>query len=110
MVKWKDGLFVPVGTNGTGMVDRIAAEGQADDLFLAMLDRFERQGRTVSHNKSPSYAPAVFVKEPDSKTAGVTRAALEAAMSRLFNANEIHVETYGRPSRPYSKLVRGARK
>jgi hypothetical protein len=26
-------------------------------------------------------------------------------MSLLFSANKIHVATYGRPSRPYSKLA-----
>jgi hypothetical protein len=53
---------------------------------------------------SPNYAPAAFAKEVSAK--GTRKADLEAAMRRLFADGKIRVDSYGRPSRPYFKLVR----
>ena len=105
-LRWKDGLFLPV--NGTGGLDKLAAEQRSDEVFLTLLAQFESQGRNVSDKPTaPSYAPAMFCKEQAAK--GIPKAALADAMRRLFASNQIHVGHYGRPSRPYSKLVLGAR-
>jgi RecA-family ATPase len=102
-VQWKDGLFLPEAKPGS--LEKMAAEQSADDLFLRLLDRFEKQGRNVSHKKtSNTYAPTMFANDPDGKG---KRKELAAAMERLFAANKIKAETYGdRASRQFSKLVR----
>jgi len=104
ILRWKDGLFLPI--QGTGGLNKLAADQRADELFLELLTRFESQGRNVSDKPTaPTYAPTMFSKEQIAK--GISKAALAAAMRRLFAANHIHVAHYGRPSRPYSKLVIG---
>ena len=61
------------------------------------------QGRTVGATPtSNNYAPTLFAKEDS----GQSRKELDAAMRRLFAANKIRIETYGRPSRPQGRLVR----
>jgi hypothetical protein len=87
--------------------EQLAAERKVDDLFLSLLAQFERQGRTVSPNRSPTFAPTLFAKDPKAKKERASASALDAAMNRLLADDSIHVETYGRPARPYSKLVKG---
>lgn len=104
-LRWKAGLFLPVAS--AGGLDKLAAEQKAEQVFLDLLTQFEKQGRNVSDKPTaPSFAPAAFCKEAAAKDIG--KAALAEAMRRLFAANRIHVGHYGRPSRPYSKLVIGA--
>jgi RecA-family ATPase len=101
-VTWRDGVFVPAATMGT--FEKIAAERAADELFLKLLDRFADQGRNVSDKPAANnYAPKMFATDPDGKG---RRKDLADAMSRLFSARKIRVEDYGRPSRPYTRLVR----
>jgi RecA-family ATPase len=107
IVRWKDGVFVAEHSI-VGSLDLLAAERKADDLFLRLLDRFEKQGRRVSHNRGPTYAPALFAKDPEVKSMGVRAPVLGAAMERLFARDEIRVETYGRPSRLCARIVRGS--
>jgi RecA-family ATPase len=98
-LRWKDGVFVPEPKLGS--LEKVAAETKADEAFLQLLKRFTEQGRHVSATPtSPTYAPAVFAKEGT-----VNKAQLADAMRRLFSANKIRVETYGRPSRPYQHIV-----
>jgi hypothetical protein len=54
------------------------------------------------------YAPTVFAKEQEARAAGLKKKDFESAMSRLFDANKIHVESSGPPSRRSSRLVVGA--
>jgi RecA-family ATPase len=108
-LRWKNGLFVPAG--GVSNLERLAAEQATDLLFMDLLARFSRQGRNVSDKLNASnYAPAIFAGQPEAKAARVSKSALAAAMDRLFAADKIHVESYGRPSRLYSKLVIGSGK
>lgn len=101
-VSWKDGVFVP--TTAMGTFEKIAAERAVDELFLKLLDRFRDQGRNVSEKPTANnYAPKMFATDPDGKG---RRKDLADAMSRLFSARKIRVEDYGRPSRPYTRLVR----
>jgi len=82
----------------------MAADQAAEDLFLELLHAFEQQGRNVSDKKNaPTYAPTMFAAYPQGN--GTTRKAFSDAMARLFASRKIRVETYGRPSRPYTKLV-----
>jgi RecA-family ATPase len=101
-LRWKDGVFVPVAAMGT--FDKLAAERVADDLFLKLLDRFQDQGRNVSDKPAANnYAPKMFATDPDGKG---RRKDLASAMARLFTARKIKVETYGRPSRLFTRLTR----
>jgi RecA-family ATPase len=104
-LRWKAGLFLPV--TGVSNLDKLAAEQSAEQVFLDLLQQYEKQGRNVSDKPTaPSYAPAMFCKEAAGKE--IRKPALADAMRRLFASNRIHVQQYGRPSRPYSKLVAGA--
>jgi RecA-family ATPase len=104
-LRWQNGLFLPQAAMGT--TAKMAAEQAADNLFLKLLDKFQAQGRNVSHQKSANaYAPAVFAKDPEAKAAGIRKPVLVEAMERLFAATRIKVEDYGRPSNPHTKLVR----
>jgi RecA-family ATPase len=106
LLRWSDGVF-QVEAFPTSR-DREAVGRAAEELFLRLLSRFWAQGRIAGDKKGPSYAPVLFSVEPEAKAARITKAQLEAAMLRLFVRNEIHVEQYGRPSRPSSKIVLGA--
>jgi hypothetical protein len=98
-------LFLPVP--GVGSLERIAQEQEDDELFLTMLDLLDKQGRHVSDKSTANnYAPTMFSR--DQRAKGVSKSRFVAAMNRLFAANRIHVGAYGRPSRPYSKIARGA--
>jgi RecA-family ATPase len=103
-LRWQRGLWLPV--TGTSSLDKMAAEQAAEDLFLKLLDSFQQQGRNVSHQKtSHNYAPTIFAVDPATKGIPGARKVLTHAMARLFSAGKIKVETYGKPSRPYTKVV-----
>jgi RecA-family ATPase len=78
----------PAGA-GPDSPERRAMENQADEMFLMLLGRFTLQGRIVSDRKGRNYAPAMFANDPDAMRAKVGKAALEAAMERLFGAARI---------------------
>jgi RecA-family ATPase len=103
ILRWKDGLYQPEPRPGT--IEQLAANAKADDTFLSLLDRFSRQNREISPNKSSTYAPTMFAKEPDAN--GTKAKTFEAAMSRLLTANLIHIEVTGPSSRRRSRLLQG---
>jgi RecA-family ATPase len=105
-VRWKDGVFIPEPR--TGSLERLAVEAKADNIFLQLLQRFSCEGRSVGDKHGHSYAPALFSKEPEATAARLKKDTLAQAMRRLFASKKIHVEQYGRPSRPASKLTLGA--
>jgi RecA-family ATPase len=102
-LQWKNGLYLPVESPGT--FNALAAEQKADNLFLTLLRRFTKEGRNVSDNKSPTYAPAKFADEPEAKKAKMTSKALADAMLRLFAAGKIRVDPFGPPSRERRRIV-----
>jgi RecA-family ATPase len=104
VLRYQRGLFLPEA--GMSNLDKIAREAKADELFLDLLRRFAGQGRNASDKpNSPNYAPNALADDPEAKKQGIRRADFKAAMSRLFSTDKIHVEEYGRPSRPYSRLA-----
>jgi RecA-family ATPase len=105
LLRWCNGVFVPAPA--VGSIEKLAAERKAEEVFLLLLQRFNRQERNVNDKKGTSYAPALFSDEPEAKTDKLKNEALASAMRRLFVANKIHVEPYGRPSRPASRLIFG---
>jgi RecA-family ATPase len=99
-LRWKAGVFVPDAKPGS--LERMAADAKADTAFMALLDKFTRQGRNVSHKPtSNNFAPSEFSKEPGAPS----KLALVDAMRRLFMAEKIVAETYGRSDRGASRIV-----
>jgi RecA-family ATPase len=104
VVRYGNGLFLPVA--GMSGLDKIAREAKADGIFLDLLQRFAGEGRNVSDKQtSNNYAPATFAQEAEAKKQHLRKADLEASMRRLFADKKIHVENYGRPSRPTSRIA-----
>ena len=103
VLRYQHGLFLPEG--GASSLDVLAREATADQTFLDLIRKFAGQGRNVSDKaNSPNYAPAAFVGDELAKRLSLRKADFKAAMARLFTADKIFVEDYGRPSRPNSKL------
>ena len=104
-VRWQSGLFLPVA--GISNLEKLAAEQKVEELFLELLDRFQAEGRNVSHKKhAAEYAPKMFADDPRAMGQHVSKEAFLAAMNRLYSAGTIRSENYGPPSRGWSKLVR----
>ena len=104
VLRYQHGLFLPEG--GMNTLEKLAAEQAADNLFLELLDKFQGQGRHVSHIKtSKTYAPTMFANDPKAKAPGI-RKSLTEAMERLFAAKKIKAEQYGPPSKHHQRIVR----
>ncbi len=104
LLRYQRGLFLPEG--GASSLDKLAREAKADEMFLDLLRRFAGQGRNVSATPTaPNYAPTTFADDPDAKRLGFRKADLKDAMARLFSADKVHIESYGRPSRPATRLA-----
>jgi RecA-family ATPase len=106
LLRWERGVFVPEA--GVSTLEKLAADQRAEDSFLQLLTQYTQQGRNLSDKqKANSYAPKMFAQEnrPDGKR--ISKAAFEDAMNRLFAAHKIHVESYGAPSKGWSRLAAG---
>lgn len=104
VLRYQAGLFLPEG--GVSDLDRLAREAAAEQLFLDLVRRFATQGRNLSEKVTANnYAPSVFVDEADARPLGFRKADFKGAMSRLFSADKLYVQNYGRPSRPASRLA-----
>jgi RecA-family ATPase len=88
------GVLAPWNYPGQGLSSAELAEiaRTAELVFLQLLHKFVLQGRGVSDKRQGSYAPKVFAKEPEAKTAKLSATRLENAMQRLFSAGKIKVE------------------
>ena len=104
-VRWQRGAFVMEPRAGSFEV--LANDAKTETVFLGLLERFTREGRTVGDKKGHTYAPAMFANEAEAKAAGLRKEVLADAMRRLFAASKIHVEQYGRPSNPHSRIAAG---
>jgi RecA-family ATPase len=103
-IRWKNGVYVMEAKPGS--LEALAADAKADEVFTALLTTLTEQGRNVSDRPtSHNYAPTVFAAERRAKEANIKKPGLVAAMRRLFDARKIRVDNYGRPSRPYSRIV-----
>jgi RecA-family ATPase len=103
-LRWENGVFKLVG--GADSFDKMAREQTAERLFVALLDRFNDQGRNVTDKPAAgNYRPTLFAKEDEAKKHSLRKADLESAMRRLFAASAISVQPYGPPSRCTTRLV-----
>jgi RecA-family ATPase len=107
-LSWVTGVWELDGPNAEGGFDQAVAEARRETVFTDLLADLVGQGRDLSPNRSPSFAPAVFAKHPSAQ--GFTKDAFEKAMEGLLSAGRIRVETCGSPSRQYKRLVFTARK
>jgi RecA-family ATPase len=99
-VMWMDGRFIEASAEA---VLNSKNEAENDELFLQLLSKLGKQGRSVSPNPSITYAPTAMAKMPPSK--GVGKPALERAMHRLLDKGKIRVEETGPPSKRRHRLV-----
>jgi RecA-family ATPase len=107
VLRYQRGMFLPVP--GMNNLDKAARAAKAEDMFLALLQRFTRENRTVCDKTGTSYAPAIFAKEDEAKKAGINSKNLADAMRNLFKADRIWNEPCGRPYRPsYRIMIREA--
>ena len=103
-LRWRDGVFVPVGSTGT--FERLAAEANVDQAYLDCLDAVLGSGRQVGPYAGKAYAPAIFEKMAQAK--GYRGKALAAAQERLFNGGRIEVVPVGPPSKALDRIFRRA--
>jgi hypothetical protein len=96
---WDDGRFIKVAP---GTVKNHAANAEAEQVFLQLLAKRNKQNRHVSPNRSRSYAPTEFAKDPRGREVGKAR--LEQAMNRLLDQEKIFVRMIGPPSRQMQRL------
>ena len=76
---------------------QLAAQQNADRVFLKLLRLHRDQGRTVNAGGGTNYAPSLFQKHPESE--GLTRPAFRDAMNRLFSSGRIENIEKGPKSR-----------
>lgn len=82
LLQWRDGVFTVLAPQ-----DVAPASAKAERVFLALLDDFTSQGRRVSVNPGPTYAPALFAKMKEAE--GCTKQALTDAMNALLQRGDI---------------------
>jgi RecA-family ATPase len=101
------GVVTPWNFPGQGAPspEKDVADRKAEQVFLQLLDKLTAQGVNVNARPGPASAPARFAKEKEAKTAKVSKAALAAAMGRLFDKGHIRSEPYGRGDRDAHRLV-----
>jgi len=102
VLRYQAGMYLPVPG---ASIDKLAREAKAEEIFIELLRRLTAENRYVGYKNSPVYAPAVFAREDEAKKAGITSADFAEAMRRLFAANKIWNEQYGRPSRPSYRIT-----
>ena len=107
-LQWKNGLYVPV--EETAGIEKVIINAKIEEKFMTSLKKRASQDRPVSDKPGPNYAPTVFAAEPEAIAEKITSKQFEAAMERLFTANQIRVETSGPPSRPRRSVVTAEQK
>ena len=80
------------------------AEAQADQVFLAIMARYTREGIVVNNRLRGHYAPRLFSREPEAKSARVGQPQLEDAMRRLIKEFRVKVVTETIRGRPVTHL------
>jgi RecA-family ATPase len=78
--------------------EKLEAERKAEHVFLEVLRRLTLAGRFVGERGNHN-APHIFAKEREAKMAKVGKAALDAAMRRLFDRGGIQLEEYSMSNR-----------
>ena len=102
-LRWQNGVFNPI--DPPSGIDATVVRSRADRVFLACLEARNQENRPVSpHPNASTYAPKLFARRPEAE--GCSKRELEAAMERVFSNGSIQTESYGRPSRRQTRIVR----
>src|SRR5262249_35811788 len=83
---------------------KLEAERKAEHVFLEILRRLSLAGVFVGET-GPRNAPFTFAKEREARMAKVGKAALDAAMRRLFDQGKIRIEEYQRSDRHMGRRI-----
>jgi len=89
---WKDGLLRM--EPGPTSMERIKQDADAQNIFLALLDRYNKQDLTVSANPtSRNFAPKIFADMPEAKALSdkSRKKLLREAMDYLLTRERIYV-------------------
>lgn len=100
-VRWEAGAFVADSTDSPLAASLMARK--AEEVFLALLSKFNRLGQRVGVSTGTSYAPAKFAKHDDAK--GISKKQLERAMQHLLEAGKIKLIWEGPPSHQRQRLI-----
>jgi hypothetical protein len=98
------GVVVPwdfPGAGGAPSDEKTAADRQAEEIVMRLLDKFAARGSQVSEAR----APTAFFEEPEARDAKLSKAALKAAIGRLLDAKRISIERAGRSDRGTRYLI-----
>lgn len=103
-VAWNEGVFWRTEAGSTSE-KQAKAEAKAERVFLKLLDQLLEQGRYVSANAGPTYAPTRMAAMPDAEA--LTKRAFTRAMESLLQRGDIDIATHGPASKARTHLVRG---
>ena len=107
VLRYTNGLFLPVP--GINSLDRAAREAKADDIFLALLQRFSRDGINVTSTGGQNNAARLFALEPEAKAERLKKEELADAMRRLLSKDRIHNELYRKNGEDRRRVAIGPR-
>jgi RecA-family ATPase len=101
------GVVVPWEFPGQGAPSEqmAAAEQAAEAMFMQLLIRFTLENRVASDRQGMNSAPLLFSREPEAKAARISKAALAAAMLRLFAKKRIRAEDSGEPGHKVHRII-----
>jgi RecA-family ATPase len=106
-LRWRNGVIdteAPVTPGATAVGSRAAR-----DVFLDLLDEFDRMKRPASDNaKAGNYAPRMFGKLPRDQRRDYREADFHRAMESLFRSRVIEIIEYGKPSDMRKTIGRSA--
>ena len=101
-LRWKEGVFV-AEIRAEGNLDRMAASAKAERVFLKILRAYTDEGRYVSAQPGPTFAPSAFASHPGAE--GCHKRALRAAMDALLGNGKIKVESHGSGGKARSHIA-----
>lgn len=91
---WKNGLLLNEATPTP--MQRMSLDGEAQTVFLALIDRYNKQDMPVSANPTArNFAPAIFANMPEAKALSsrhsMRKRLLRAAMDTLLQRDRLYV-------------------
>jgi RecA-family ATPase len=99
-VIFKAGAFAP-----EQIFSSDSRDAKCDQVFLDLLARYTDQDRPVTDKFASNYAPKMFADEAIAKKSEFTKRHFERAMTRLFAANRIKVQSFGPKSKIRTRIV-----
>jgi RecA-family ATPase len=101
-LRWQAGVFV-AEVKAEGILDRLAASAKVERVFLKILKAYTDEGRYVSAQPGPTFAPSAFAAHPGAE--GCHKRALRAAMDSLLGKGKICIASHGTGVKARSHLA-----